>query len=552
MLEQVDLSAKMSKEEYKPLHDELIAKLVVLQQEARKKGVGVVALFEGWNGAGKGSRIGDLVYELDARATHMHVLSNFDEEGAARFRDMGSGVTGFEPLMQEFWQALGPRGDMTLYERGWYTAAARRLVYTDSEANHAAHLQAYRRAVSEFERQLSADGYVVLKFFVHISKDVQKKRLKGLHDNPDTAWRVSDEELATVKDYDEIYARYDELLRNTDFDFARWTMVNGEDKRSANIAIAKALVRALERALASGPDAAAEAAAAKAAANSAGALDQADPRDRTPEETERVMAAARAQAAEQAEEAPLHSRFIIVKNPPRLADIDHTLALAREEYQEALKREQKRFAELELKMYLARVPLMVLYEGDDAAGKGGNIKRVAQAIDPRAYTIFPSPAPTKVELAHPHLWRYWTRLPRAGHVGIYDRSWYGRVLVERVEGFASPAEWSRAYDEINEFEGELEAWGALLLKFWVAVSPEEQLNRFNDRQNNPDKQWKITPEDWRNRDKHPQYDAAVDDMFRLTSTPYAPWRILESTNKYYARVKALKIINDELEKRLGL
>lgn len=552
MLEQVDLSAKMSKEEYKPLHDELIAKLVVLQQEARKKGVGVVALFEGWNGAGKGSRIGDLVYELDARATHMHVLSNFDEEGAARFRDMGSGVTGFEPLMQEFWQALGPRGDMTLYERGWYTAAARRLVYTDSEANHAAHLQAYRRAVSEFERQLSADGYVVLKFFVHISKDVQKKRLKGLHDNPDTAWRVSDEELATVKDYDEIYARYDELLRNTDFDFARWTMVNGEDKRSANIAIAKALVRALERALASGPDAAAEAAAAKAAANSAGALDQADPRDRTPEETERVMAAARAQAAEQAEEAPLHSRFIIVKNPPRLADIDHTLALTREEYQEALKREQKRFAELELKMYLARVPLMVLYEGDDAAGKGGNIKRVAQAIDPRAYTIFPSPAPTKVELAHPHLWRYWTRLPRAGHVGIYDRSWYGRVLVERVEGFASPAEWSRAYDEINEFEGELEAWGALLLKFWVAVSPEEQLNRFNDRQSNPDKQWKITPEDWRNRDKHPQYDAAVDDMFRLTSTPYAPWRILESTNKYYARVKALKIINDELEKRLGL
>ena len=328
--------------------------------------------------------------------------------------------------------------------------------------------------------------------------------------------------------------------------------LSGEDKRSANIAIAKALVRALERALASGPDAAAEVAAAKAAANSAGALDQADPRDRTLEETERVMAAARAQAAEQAEEAPLHSRFTIVKNPPRLADIDHTLALAREEYQEALKREQKRFAELELKMYLARVPLMVLYEGDDAAGKGGNIKRVAQAIDPRAYTIFPSPAPTKVELAHPHLWRYWTRLPRAGHVGIYDRSWYGRVLVERVEGFASPAEWSRAYDEINEFEGELEAWGALLLKFWVAVSPEEQLNRFNDRQNNPDKQWKITPEDWRNRDKHPQYDAAVDDMFRLTSTPYAPWRILESTNKYYARVKALKIINDELEKRLGL
>ena len=552
MLEQVDLSSRMPKEEYKPLHDDLIAKLVVLQQEARSRGVGVVALFEGWNGAGKGSRIGDLVYELDARATHMHVLSNFDEQGAARFRDMNTGVTGFEPLMQEFWQALGPRGDMTLFERGWYTAAARRLVYTDSADEHAARLKIYRQAISEFERQLSADGYVVLKFFVHISKEVQKKRLKALRDNPDTAWRVSKEELATVEDYDEIYAGYDELLRETDFGFSRWTMVNGEDKRSANITVAKVLVRALERALAFGPDAAAQAAAAKAAANSAGALEQPGPRDRTPEEAERVMAAAREQAAAQHEEAPLHSRFTIVANPPRLSGVDHTLALTKEEYQGVLKREQKRFSELELKMYLARVPLMILYEGDDAAGKGGNIKRVAQAIDPRAYTIFPSPAPTKIELAHPHLWRYWTRLPRAGHVGIYDRSWYGRVLVERVEGFASPAEWARAYDEINEFERELEAWGALLLKFWVAVSPEEQLVRFNERQGNPDKQWKITPEDWRNRDKHPQYAAAVDDMFRLTSTPYAPWRILESTNKYYARVKALKIINDELEKRLGL
>lgn len=203
-------------------------------------------------------------------------------------------------------------------------------------------------------------------------------------------------------------------------------------------------------------------------------------------------------------------------------------------------------------MYRARIPLMLLYEGDDAAGKGGNIKRVAQAIDARAYTVFPSPAPTKPELMHPHLWRYWTRLPRAGHVGIYDRSWYGRVLVERVEGFASPAEWSRAYDEINEFERQLEVWGAILLKFWVAVDPDEQLRRFTERETNPDKQWKITPEDWRNRDKHPQYAAAANDMFRLTSTEYAPWIVLESTNKYYARIKALRIINETLEKRLGL
>ncbi|MFR4998896.1 MAG: polyphosphate--AMP phosphotransferase [Slackia sp.] len=548
MLEQVDLSQKTPKESYKPAYDELMAKLVVLQQKARAKGIGLVVLFEGWNGAGKGSRIGDLLYNLDARATHVHVLSNFDEQEAARFRDMKTGVTGFSPLMQEFWQALGPRGDMTIYERGWYTAAARRLLYTDRDD----HIRLYQSAVGEFERQLAADGYTIVKFFVHISRKAQEKRLRRLHENPDTSWRVSKQELEHIKDYDATYAQYDELLRRTDFDFARWTMVNGEDKRTANLTVCRTLVAALERAIGAEEDPAAVVAAAKAAENSAGMAQTADPRERSAEETQAVLAAAREAASAQSALAPAHSRFTMVAHPPRVADIDYSLSLTREEYADALKKEQKRLGELELKMYRARIPLMLLYEGDDAAGKGGNIKRVAQAIDARAYTVFPSPAPTKPELMHPHLWRYWTRLPRAGHVGIYDRSWYGRVLVERVEGFASPEQWSRAYDEINEFERELEAWGAILLKFWVAVDPEEQLRRFTERETNPDKQWKITPEDWRNRDKHPQYAAAVDDMFRLTSTPYAPWRILESSDKYYARVKALRIINRALEERLGL
>ena len=230
------------------------------------------------------------------------------------------------------------------------------------------------------------------------------------------------------------------------------------------------------------------------------------------------------------------------KEQPRIA--------TREEYREQLKIEQCKLGELEMEMYQKRVPLMLMYEGWDAAGKGGNIKRVAQAIDARGYTIFPSPAPTKPELMHPHLWRYWTRLPKAGHVGIYDRSWYGRVLVERVEGFASPEQWTRAYDEINAFERELVQWGAILLKFWVDVTPQEQLRRFEDRANDPAKQWKITDEDWRNRDKYPQYKAAVDDMFRLTSTTFAPWIVLESDDKYYARVKALRTINAALEARL--
>ena len=264
----------------------------------------------------------------------------------------------------------------------------------------------------------------------------------------------------------------------------------------------------------------------------------------------RVREEAEAAAAAASARAPRVSRFRQVDDPPCLESVDHALALDPETYKVELKAQQERLNRLEMEMYQKRIPLMIMYEGWDAAGKGGNIKRVAQALDARAYTIFPSPAPTKPELLHPHLWRYWTRLPKAGHVGIYDRSWYGRVLVERVEGFASVSEWTRAYDEINEFERDLVRWGAILLKFWVDVSPEEQLRRFRDREQDPAKQWKITDEDWRNRDKYPQYKAAVEDIFRLTSTPFAPWIILESDDKRYARVKALKIINDALEARL--
>jgi AMP-polyphosphate phosphotransferase len=255
-------------------------------------------------------------------------------------------------------------------------------------------------------------------------------------------------------------------------------------------------------------------------------------------------------ARAQSQYAPRNSYFDIMADYPRLDEVDHTLVLDEETYRKRLKKLQKKLYELEAQMYQRRIPLMVMYEGWDAAGKGGNIKRVAQALDARAYTIFPSPAPTRPELLHPHLWRYWTRLPKAGHVGIYDRSWYGRVLVERVEGFATNEQWSRAYDEINEFERDLVEWGAILLKFWVDIHPDEQLRRFHARQADPAKQWKITDEDWRNREKYPLYKAAAQDMFRLTSTPFAPWYILESDDKRYARIKALEIIVAALKERL--
>ncbi len=543
MLEQVDFKAKkMTKEEYKPIHDELVSKLVVLQQQARSEGVGLVVLMEGWSGAGKGSRISELIYELDARATKVHMTEGIDPVEARKFPGLDNGVVSENPLMKQFWEALGERGEITFYDRGWYYAAAQMalfgLVKSDSKAvkklakkiktlpegeRASAAIRSslasdvigtYQNIAHNFEKMLVNDGYAVVKLFLHISKKSQKKRLKKLASNPDTAWRVSKRKKAMTKYYDDAYEIFDDLLKGSDFDFAPWNIVNGEDRRAANIQIAQALVDALESAL-----------EAKRASDEPQLPDDAP--------------------------APRHSEYIIMSGYPK---IDHSVQKPRidgqEEYRAQLKAEQARFRKLQEEAYRKRIPIMLMYEGWDAAGKGGNIKRIAKAIDARGYEIYPSPAPTKPELAHPHLWRYWTRLPKAGHVGIYDRSWYGRVLVERIEGFSNHAQWARGYDEINAFEHELVQWGAVLLKFWVDITPEEQLARFEARAADPAKSWKLTDEDWRNREKYDEYKEAVNDMFRLTSTEFAPWIVLESDDKHYARIQALRAINEALEARM--
>lgn len=564
MLDKVDFDvAPISKKEYKPVHDDLVDKLVALQQKAHEKGIGLVVLFEGWNGAGKGGRISDILYYLDARAASVYVTENYDVKNAKKFRKEDYEAEDYHPMMQRFWKALGPRGDITFYDRGWYAQAIQRALYAavgEGDPNDLEMVEKPREqqveecltSIEDFEKQLVDDGYIVVKFFLHISEKVQKQRLKKLAGNPATAWRVESEALKHLDDYKKSYKFIEEMMPRTNYSFAPWVVLNAEDKRRANLGILRTLVNALDEAVNQAPDKEAEAAATKAKANSAGIGEQSDSdeRTRTPEQQEAERTRNEQAAAKQASCAPHKSEFLIVADHPTLRGVDYHLRLDPQDYRRDLKKEQKRLYNLEMEMYRRRLPLIIVYEGGDAAGKGGNIKRVAQALDARSYTIFPSPAPTKPELMHPHLWRYWTRLPKAGHVGIYDRSWYGRVLVERVEGFASPAEWARAYDEINEFENDLTNWGAIILKFWVEIDREEQLNRFNARADDPAKQWKITDEDWRNRDKYPQYREAVEDMFRLTSTEFAPWTILESNDKRYARVKALRIINNALESRL--
>ncbi len=566
MLEKINFDEpSMTKEEYKQPYDELMKRLVVLQQQARTEEIGLVVLFEGWNGAGKGSRISDLMYNLDARSTSVFVGIDIDRDSAKKFPGRDWGVTDYFPLMQDYWKALGERGTITFYDKGWYSKAIQqmmsyspgKLLVPGKDDRH------YLDSIKDFEQQLADNGYKVVKFFVHMSKKGQRKRLERLHDDPVTRWRVPEKKLLSVTDYKQEYELFDRLLEGSDFDFAPWILINGEDKRRANLTITRTLVNAIESALAekrvrvkaqaTQSEPTQSEASCDVPASPALTTSFDEPLDPSlviegvsPEVARENAAKARVQHSY----APKASQFPIVENYPQVDTIETDLTIDEEDYRKQLKDLQGRLFRLENIMYQRRVPLMIMYEGWDAAGKGGNIKRVAQALDARAYSIFPSPAPTKPELMHPHLWRYWTRLPKAGHVGMYDRSWYGRVLVERVEEITEPAAWARGYDEINAFEYDLVDWGAILLKFWVNVSPHEQLQRFKDREQDPTKQWKITPDDWRNRDKYPQYKSAIDDMFRLTSTTYAPWIILESDDKRYARIKALKIIVDALEDRL--
>ena len=410
MLEKVTFNKKpMKKAVYKEQWDELLAKLVVLQQQAHNEGVGLVVLFEGWNGAGKGSRISDLMYHLDARSTGVYVGLDLDPDTEREFVGRECGVTGFYPIMQPFWKALGERNSITFYDRGWYTAVIQHMLYNapaklllpKKEERH------YLDSVHDFEQQLVADGYVVVKFFVHMTKKAQVERLQRLHDDPVTRWRVTEKKLESHHGYETAYELYDRLLERSDYDFAPWVLLNGEDKRRTNLTIASTLVDALERALArkEADDVLKASLAARekadallaeeraveeaAAAEAAGAVPAPATQPGRGMLTGVALARAEAQAAAAHDLAPKKSRFDIVKHYPQVDTIDHSLVLTLEEYKTERKRLQDRLFRLENIMFQRRVPLILMYEGWDAAGKGGNIKRVAQALDARAYTIFP-------------------------------------------------------------------------------------------------------------------------------------------------------------------
>ncbi len=554
MLEKVDLTLSLDKATYKEALPRLQQRLRACQNLALQHQIPVLIVFEGWDGAGKGSNISLLTEKLDPRRFKVHPIGPPTEEEAER------------PFLWRFWRKLPPNGEIAIFDRSWY---GRVLVERVDGLTPKKEWQRAYGEIASFERQLSDDGALLIKFWLHISKKEQKKRLKKLDSDPTMTWKVTKEDWRHHRQYAEYEAAVEEMLARTSTHWAPWTIVEAEDKRYAAAEIHETIIRAIEQEVEQIRQTRAQSAAAgrqpgqrgdgapagatPTARSAAAEHPEADPTppgtnplERPPLGTHPVEAA----AADLAQDRPASqpgAELGVIGHSRLLDQVDLTKTLPREEYKETLQKLQARLRRLQRDILNDETPVLVVYEGWDAAGKGGNIKRLTQFLDPRGYSVTAYAAPTQEEKRHHYLWRFWRDIPRGGQLAIFDRSWYGRVMVERVEGFCTEKEWRRAYQEINEFEGQLVAAGTVLVKFWLQIGQDEQLRRFQDRAQDQYRFWKLTDEDWRNRAKFPQYESAVIDMLEKTSTAWAPWTIVEANDKPHARVKVLKTVIGAIE-----
>ena len=468
--------------------DEARVKLAQRQMKVKEGKVPVLVMLEGWGAAGKGSVLGKIIKNMDPRFFKVETIDKPSEEELRK------------PFLYKYFRRIPEVGRFTFLDGGWVDEVVYERLHGNMDDND------YRNkidSIKRFERTLSDNGYLLMKFFLHIDKKEQKTRITNLLEDKNTSWRVSEEDQWQNKNYDIYQETYDVYLNDTNQSYAPWYIIDGSEKKWAELQILEIMIQGIDTALMNNGNA-----------------------------------------------VPILQNVFPLEPIPKLADVSLDVQMSEEEYREELDKCQKKLKKLHNKLYRKKIPVIIAYEGWDAAGKGGNIKRIVSALDPRGYEVNPIASPEPHEKARHYLWRFWTRLPKSGHVGIFDRTWYGRVMVERLEGFCSENDWQRAYNEINEFEKELSDWGAVIIKFWVQIDKDTQLERFTLRQNTPEKLWKITDEDWRNREKWDLYEGAVNEMLQKTNTSYAPWYILESNDKKYARIKALKTVIEEIEKKI--
>ena len=491
MFQSAEIGHQLSKAAYREAVPTLRAALLDAQVELfEQHKTPVVVLISGQDGAGKGETINMLYEWMDPRFISTLAFSQPSDEERER------------PPMWRFWRSLPPKGRVGIFAGSWYSEPIRERIEGDISIKE---LDARAQQINRFEEMLVDEGALVLKFWFHLTKEGQKQRLKALSSDPRTAWRVTQWNWDRLKTYDQLQDVAGHLLRITNTAAAPWVVVEGTDDRYRCMTVGQVLLKAMQNKLAA-------------------------------KEMPRMPM------------APMVRVDLDGRNV--LSELDLTLTLADKPYKDALAKWQGRLSELVRDARFKNRALVCAFEGADAAGKGGAIRRIAAALDARQYQVTPVAAPTDEEKAQPHLWRFWRNLPRHGHVAIFDRTWYGRVLVERVEGFCSEADWLRGYSEINDFEHELIEAGVIVVKFWLQISQAEQLKRFKEREQVAFKRFKITQEDWRNREKWHDYQQAICDMVERTSTGEAPWTLVEANDKNYARVKILRTLCERLEAAL--
>ncbi|KAF1054214.1 MAG: Polyphosphate:AMP phosphotransferase [Stenotrophomonas maltophilia] len=489
MFESAEIGHSIDKQTYEKEVAELREALLEAQYELKQQArFPVIILINGIEGAGKGETVKLLNEWMDPRLIQVQSFLRPSDEELSR------------PPQWRFWRRLPPKGTTAIFFGNWYSQMLYARVNGDIKDSR---LDIAIDYAERFERMLCDEGALIFKFWFHLSKKQLKERLKTLKKDPNQAWKLTAVDWQQSEVYDR-FVRYGErVLRRSSRDYAPWYIVEGADERYRSLTVGRTLLEGLQAAL---------------------------------KNTERPRP--------QPHTAPLVASL---DNRSLLDSLNLDQRLSKDEYKEQLGHEQGRLAMLMRDKRFRQHALIAVFEGNDAAGKGGAIRRVTDALDPRQYNIVPIAAPTEEERAQPYLWRFWRHLPAHRRFTIFDRSWYGRVLVERVEGFCEPSDWLRAYSEINDFEEQLSEFGIVVVKFWLAIDPQTQLERFKERESISFKRYKITEEDWRNRDKWDQYVDAVGDMVDRTSTELAPWTLVEANDKRFARVKVLRTINDALE-----
>ncbi|RLQ22858.1 polyphosphate:AMP phosphotransferase [Seongchinamella sediminis] len=485
MFDQFEAQAPLDKHSYETQALALRQQLLEIQFALEGSRHPVLIVLAGLDGAGKGVLVHRLNEWMDPRGIETNTYWERSDEEDNR------------PYFWRFWRQLPQRGQIGIFLGSWYTQVTQQRVeeLIDDEA-----LEAFCRRISEFERQLTDDGALVIKIWVHVSEETQRRQLEEKAPLRQQNPRVTENPYELVGKYQQAMITSKKVIQLTQTFQCPWHIVDGEDRNYREIKAGEIIRDAVLRRIETREPPA--------------------PREQFP--------------------------------PPvdALASVKLDSVLAKSAYRKKLLKYQSRLQDLAWEGYRQKRSLVAVFEGWDGAGKGSALRRVTGAIDPRLYKLVQISAPTDEELAHHYSWRFWRHLQRDGRVTLFDRSWYGRVMVERVEKFASEDEWTRAYREINEFERELTLHGSIVAKFWLHIDQDEQLTRFRAREQAAHKRHKITAEDWRNREKWPEYEAAVNEMIARTHTPHAPWTLVPGNNKHYARINILETLCEAMERAL--